>query len=183
MKSVLSVILSLLLALALNATSSFANSPLKDGGAIGGKAPQFTVSGIGGEKFSLDAILKDYEVVVLNFWGIRCGACIEEIPHLNRIYKNYRDRIMMLGINVDAVDGDFLREQIGKMGLVFEYEIVPDAEFAMVDLYQLIAAPLTIVIDSGGVIRYRHEDFVPGDEKELEEVIKRLLDGKKVVIK
>ncbi|NIS75696.1 MAG: redoxin domain-containing protein [Deltaproteobacteria bacterium] len=146
-------------------------------------ASQFTVSNLQGKTLSLDKLLDTYKVVVLNFWGLRCGACIEEMPRLNEIYKKYRENIVILGINVDAVDGDFLEGQIDKMGFVMDYEVVPDPEFTMADLFQMTAAPLTVVIDSDGVIQYRHENYEPGDEKKLEEVIKSLLDGKKVVTK
>ena len=42
------------------------------------------------------------------------------------------------------------------------------------ELFRMVAAPLTIVVDRGGVVRYVHEDYKPGDEKELDAVLSGL---------
>ncbi|NIS74768.1 MAG: redoxin domain-containing protein, partial [Deltaproteobacteria bacterium] len=160
-----------------------ASSPVKDTGLVGTSAPQFSIANISREPLTLDRLLQEYKLVILNFWGLRCGACMEEMPHLNDIHRKYKENVIILGVNVDAVDAQFLRQQMDKMGLEIDYEVIPDPEFTLVDMFQFTAAPLTIVIDSEGIIRYRHENFEAGDEKKLEEVVKSLLDGKKVVNK
>ncbi len=160
-----------------------ASSPVKGGVVVGESAPEFSTANLDGKVITLDTLTKTDKIVILNFWGLRCGACLEEIPQLNEIYRKYKDDVSILGINVDAVDAQFLKQHMDKMGLVIEYEVVPDPEFILVDMFQLNAAPLTIVIDAEGTIRYRHEDYEPGDEKKLEGVIESLLGGKKVVNK
>ncbi|NIO55073.1 MAG: redoxin domain-containing protein [Deltaproteobacteria bacterium] len=162
---------------------SMANSPVRQEESVGANAPSFSVSNADGKTVSLEMLLSEKTAVVLNFWGLRCGACIEEIPHLNALYGKYGEWIEFLGVNVDAVDGAFLKEQMDKIGIVIEYEVIPDPEFSIADKYQLSAAPLTIVIDRNGLVRYRHENFEAGDEKKLEGVLESVLDGKKFVIK
>ena len=154
---------------------AIANSPLKDEPMIGQAVEMFTVEDIAGNRVSLAELLKKYNAVVLNFWGARCGACIEEIPHMNALQIRYPDRIVVLGVNVDAVDAAFLREQMEKAKLTFEYPVVPDPDFRLVDQFKMTAAPLTIVIDSGGIVRYRHDNYLPGDEKIIEEVVRGVI--------
>ncbi len=69
------------------------------------------------------------------------------------------------------------------MRLAIGYTVIPDPDFKVVDLYKMTAAPLTVVVDRGGKVRYRHENFVPGDEKGLEEAIRAALPDGAVVAK
>ena len=155
-----------------------ATSPVKDPQEVGQQAGMFVIDDVAGNKVSLEELLKKHDAVVLNFWGLRCGACIEEIPYLEAIRKKFADRVLLLGVNVDGVDGAFLRGQMVKAKISIGYTVIPDPDFKVVDRYKMTAAPLTVVIDSGGKVRYRHENFVPGDEKGLEEAVGKVLAEK-----
>lgn len=155
--------------------AGWAGSPTKGPAALlGQKAPGFSMSDIDGKPVGLEALLARYEGVVVNFWGLRCSACLDEIPSLNAIREKYRDRVAILGVNVDAIDADTLRQMIEKGGPKISYLVVPDPDFKMIDLFRMVAAPLTIVVDRGGIVRYVHEDYRPGDEKELDTVLSGL---------
>ncbi len=174
------LVLILVAALAAPAT---ANSPMKDPQTVGQPAGMFVIDDIAGGKVSLEELLKSHDAVVLNFWGLRCGACIEEMPYLEAIRKKVGERVVFLGVNVDAVDGATLKEQMARMRLAIGYAVIPDPDFKVVDLYKMTAAPLTVVVDRAGKVRYRHENFVPGDEKGLEEAIRAVLPDGAVVAK
>lgn len=147
--------------------------------AVGGKAPDFVAETVDGDRIALS----DYEgkkTVVLNFWGIRCLPCLQEMPKLQNIYSRYKDRdVEMLGVNVDGVGADIirknLRKQIGGIELNVTYPLLLDEDFSIIDTYYLTVAPLTAVIDRQGIIRYLHTDYQPGDEIELEAAIKQAL--------
>ena len=176
MKTTMLIVLSLLLLAA--PPPAVADTPARDASFVGKPSPDFTVTNLDAKKLSLGGLLESRKIVVVNFWGLRCAACIEEMPPLNAIFNKFRDSIAVLGINTDGVDGPTLKDLMKEASLSVDYEIVPDPEFKMVDIFKLAAAPLTIVIDSRGVVGYRHEDYKPGDEKELEDVIRNMLDGK-----
>lgn len=44
--------------------------------------------------------LEDYKgkIVFINFWATWCGYCVEELPYLEKISKNYSNDIVVLGI-------------------------------------------------------------------------------------
>jgi thiol-disulfide isomerase/thioredoxin len=140
----------------------------------GQKAPSFEVQSLNGELLSSEKILKERKGLILNFWGLRCGSCIEEIPYINEIYRKYGKDIVVLGINVDGVERETLAQQIHKIGLDIAYSIVPDPDMKLLDSYKMNAAPLTVIVDRKGEIYYYHEGFTQGDERILEENIKML---------
>jgi thiol-disulfide isomerase/thioredoxin len=160
---------------ALLSVSSHADSPGKDGIFVGKASPDFEAADLSGAKIASSVILKSGKAIVLNFWGLRCGACIMEMPHLNSLSEKYRERANFYGINVDAIGGGVLSAQIKKMKLDIGYTVVPDPDFKLVDLFRMAAAPLTIIIDVGGVVRYRHEGYEDGDEVRIEEALKGAL--------
>lgn len=45
--------------------------------------------------------LQDYKgkVVFINFWATWCGYCVEELPYLERVAKDYPDDVVVLGIS------------------------------------------------------------------------------------
>ena len=164
--------------LAMFAGNAFANSVEKDANFVGKPSPAFVAQDIAGTPVASAKLFAGGKVVVLNFWGLRCGACLAEIPSLNDLHERYKDRIVLLGVNNDGVDGPFLARQIGKMNLKINYTVLPDPEMKLVDLFKMTVAPLTLVVDQKGTVRYQHVDYAPGDEKALEAVVKSLLDEK-----
>lgn len=163
----------------LMSVSAFADPSGKGAKSVGAPSPDFETEDLSGAKIASSAILSGGRAVVLNFWGLRCSACIMEMPHINALKDKYGERASFMAINVDAIGGAVLSAQISKMKLDIRSTIVPDPDFRLVDLFGMTAAPLTIVIDSGGTIRYRHEGYEPGDEAGIEEALKGALGGNK----
>jgi peroxiredoxin len=142
-------------------------------------APAFHLKDLAGN----DLVLSDLTskgVVWLNFWGLRCGPCVRELPVLQKLYDTYKDRgVMIVGVNTDGVDADFIRKSFAERsdlraaGVAFP--LAPDTEFATIDAYGLLGAPLNVMIDREGVVRYRHEGYEVGDEVRYVEALDKLL--------
>ena len=123
--------------------------------------------------------LADYmgkSVVVVNFWGLRCQNCIEEMPFLERLHNKYGSKgLVILGVNTDGVDEKLLPKFMPQLPVKVSYPIVVDPAFALADAYQMMAAPLTILIAKDGTVRYRHEGYEPDIEGEYISIIEKLL--------
>jgi len=143
---------------------------------VGGKAPAFSGDDVNGGKVSLEEILKGKKVVLVNFWGLRCSACLEEMPHLAGIAKEFGPKgVQVLGVNADGAPAPLLKKLMDKSDLRPAYPVVADPEMAIADAYRLTGAPLTVIVDARGTVRYRHENYAPGDEKEFRAKIAELL--------
>ena len=145
---------------------------------VGRPAPGFSLVDLDGKAYALPELRG--KVVWINFWGLRCGPCIRELPVLQKLWEKYRSQeFVLLGVNADGVDAAFIRAQLENRpdlkaaGVTFP--VLPDPEFKVVDAYRLMGAPLNVMIDKKGVIRFRHEGYEAGDEVRYEEVLTRLL--------
>ncbi|MFC1855265.1 TlpA family protein disulfide reductase [Thermodesulfobacteriota bacterium] len=161
-------------ALSLSATFAVASSEGAD--FIGKKVPSFVAKDLDGK----DVDIKSFEgkPVLVNFWGLRCGACIEEMPHLNNLFDKYtKDGLVILGINTDGIDSEFLKSPRGMANLPAElkYTVIEDPEGKLIDLFKMDAAPLNIIVDKKGNVTFYHVGYEAGDEKILEEKVKEAL--------
>ncbi len=145
---------------------------------VGKPAPTFDLSDLDGNPYRL-ADLRG-KVVWLNFWGLRCGPCIRELPELQKLWEKYRDQgLVLLAVNADGVDAPFIRRQLESRedlkaaGITFP--VTPDPEFTAIDTYGLMGAPLNVMIDKKGVVRFRHEGYEAGDEATYEKTLRALL--------
>jgi peroxiredoxin len=158
---------------------AFSSQALAQDAWVGKAAPDFEVTDTNGTPYKLSDLAGD-NVVWLNFWGLRCGPCVRELPALEDIYKRYKDKgLIILGINADGVDSAFIkksfdqREDLSAINITFP--LIPDVAFSLIDTYELMGAPLNVIIDRKGVVKFYHEGYEIGDEKQYEEIVKGLL--------
>ncbi len=68
------------------------------------------------------------KVVVVNYWFIGCQPCMIELPKLNEIYDDYKNKVVFLAISKDN-DADQLSYFVKKFP--FKYiQILPNVEWA-----------------------------------------------------
>jgi thiol-disulfide isomerase/thioredoxin len=69
-------------------------------------APELKAKDVNGKELSLEAY--QGKVVLLNFWAAWCGPCRAEIPSLIRIQEAYKNRLQIIGMDVDDDDEEGL---------------------------------------------------------------------------
>lgn len=141
----------------------------------GDTASDFTVKDTLGKDVRLSAF-KGSQVVLLNFWGLRCGACLEEMPYLEDMYKRYKDKgVVVLGVDTDGVGAADVNATLADLEMTITYPLLLDPEFKVTDVYTNFLVPLTVVIDRKGIVTYIHTGFEKGTEKVYEEAVKKAL--------
>lgn len=135
----------------------------------GAQAPDFSLTDTSGNTVSLSQMKG--KVVVVNFFTIWCQPCRHEMPDLNAISKEYKDKgLSVVGICLNA-DPNQLKVLVKQLNL--GYPVLLGTEQASKDYGEIVGVPTTFIIDKEGKIA---EKIVGARKKEeFLQVIKPLL--------
>jgi len=95
--------------------------------------------------------LSEYKgkVVLLNFWATWCKPCEEEMPSMERLHQQYKDKgLVVLAISEDAGGASVVAPYLKKHKLTFPVGLDPKSSVA--GLYGVWAVPSTFIIDKRG---------------------------------
>lgn len=115
---------------------------------VGGPAPTFSLRRLsGGGDLSLASFRG--KTVVLNFFASWCGPCKREAPALEKVWREYRARgVVVLGVDSGDVAGD-ARRFLAVHGITYPIASDPNATLAL-GPYALPGLPVTFVINRVG---------------------------------
>jgi len=135
-------------------------------------APEFEATTLDGNRISLKGLKG--KAVVLNFWFINCGPCRGEMPELNKIVEEFKDRVRFLAFASDSTPAlkGFLKENS------FKYEIIPGDGAKFSGSYKVEGFPTHFLIDQNGRIAWEARGAHPDNIKRLRAMIQRTLDGR-----
>ena len=142
---------------------------------VGDPAPDFTLQDLEGKEHTLSA-LKGKKVVMLDFWATWCNICKREMPVLESVYKEYREKgVEFYGIALDE-KVKLIKKIIADKGVTYPILLDKGAKVAT-EVYQLAGPiPLKVVVDCEGVIRYTHVGDYPDYPPEVVFVFDELLE-------
>lgn len=116
--------------------------------SVGDMAPDFELIDLEGNKQRLS----DYrgEGVFLNFWGTWCAPCKREMPHMEKLHKEFNgDGVHILAVNIKESDLKVSRFR-DQYGLTFP--IALDKTEGVKEIYNFKPLPTTFLINKDGRI-------------------------------
>jgi creatinine amidohydrolase/Fe(II)-dependent formamide hydrolase-like protein/peroxiredoxin len=121
-----------------------------------------------------DVRLSDFrgKVVLLNFWGIWCKSCRQEIPHLVALDRELREKgLVVLGADYgdDPKDLPAFVEELG-----MTYPVLVDD--ALADRFEVLVYPTSVVLDRSGRVRLRVEGFREESFEEMRSLVGKLVE-------
>ncbi|RMH16632.1 MAG: TlpA family protein disulfide reductase [Gemmatimonadetes bacterium] len=147
----------------------------------GSEAPDFSVVDEEGRIHTLDDFRG--KVVIVNVWATWCPPCVEEMPSLDALYKEFEGTdLELVAISVDAPPGK--ADAAGKVGgdpwafareLGVSFPIYWDRERRVERAYQTTGVPESFVIGRDGIIYKKVAGATVWDHDRYRELIERLL--------
>jgi peroxiredoxin len=137
------------------ALAALATSAATGYALLGHEAPDFALHAVNGNNVRLSE--HRGEVVVLSFWGSRCGQCRMQLAALDKSFKTYHSAgLQVFGVNVDDDQGgalEFARTQ------ALGFPLLLDPKKAVARNFLVDNLPMTLLIDRSGAVRQVHRDF------------------------
>lgn len=132
-------------------TSEFKENEFKSKKALAemlnNPAPDFQVKDLDGKIWSLKELRG--KTIILNFWFISCAPCIKEIPELNKLVGEYKNKeVIFLGLtyNTSQHVQNFLKKS------AFNFTQLPNSG-EISKKYNVFYFPTSFVIDKNGIIK------------------------------
>lgn len=110
--------------------------------------PDFDFTDLTGKRYT--AANMAGKVVVIKCWFVSCLPCVQEMPALNKLVTQYKDREDLEFISL-AIDGQDRLQEFLKTH-AFAYAIIPSKGAYMADSLNINAYPTHLLVDRAGKI-------------------------------
>jgi peroxiredoxin len=149
----------------------------KSAADVGTSAQDFTTRDTTGSTYRLSDHMGK-EVILIDFWATWCVPCLEEMPHLERMWEKYKSRgFSVLAVSMDGpetiadVPAFARRNQMN-------FTVLLDEDSSIAGIYNpRKSAPLSVIIDRAGHVVATREGYNAGDEAFVEKDVLKALDS------
>ncbi len=143
------------------------------------QVPSVKVENAKGEAFDTKTLVDEGTPMIVSFWSTTCKPCIRE---LDAVYDLLPDWLEEADFRVVAVSTDDSR-QLAKAksfaegrGWGEDFVLLFDKNQDFMRAMNVSVVPHVFVLDGKGKVVYSHTSYVPGNETELLEAVKKSLN-------
>ncbi len=147
-------------------TSASAAADMNSGNTM---APNFTLSDVNGKAITLSKYRG--KIVLIDFWATWCPPCRRGIPDLISLQKEYKNKLVVIGISLDTDTKDNVVPFMKKIGI--NYRVAYGTNEVVAAYGNIESIPTSFVIDQKGRIVARHIGLTP-KETYVDEINKLL---------
>lgn len=119
--------------------------------------------------------LADYQThkpIYLKFWASWCQPCLKQMPHFQKTYVQYGQKITFIGINIDINDSrSAIKNVVEKYAISAPMAI--DHSGTIAQAFNLIGTPYHILLDRRGNVVFKGHDT----SKQLDKVMDLLANN------
>jgi peroxiredoxin len=148
---------------------------------VNAQVPSVTVENAKGESCDTASLLKEAKPMIISFWSTSCKPCIRELDAIYDALPDWMEEADFKVIAVSTDDSRLLakaRSFAEGRGWGEEYILLFDKNQDFMRAMNVSVVPHVFVVDAAGKVVYSHTSYVPGNELELFEAIKKC-SGKK----
>lgn len=135
--------------------------------------PDITIADLQGKPVKIQEYAKKTKITVMSFWATWCSPCKRELDAIGELYPDWQETydMRLVAITIDNARAlTQVKPLIEEKG--WEFDVLVDSKQELQQALNFQAIPQTFVVDAAGNVLYQHEGYTPGDEYELEKIIK-----------
>lgn len=111
--------------------------------------------------------------VVLNLWASNCPPCVQEMPAIERVHQQLKDRVTFVGVDTQDPSRDDADKLVAKTGVT--YDLVVDQNGELAQALDVVVLPTTVLVDANGRVVTSKAGAV--DEDRLNALIDKAFPG------
>lgn len=141
---------------------------------VGARAPDFSATDLANSRV---VSLRDRyrgHVTLVNIWRTDCEPCKQEIPAMDSLYRDLRDRgFRIAAVSVDPGPDQGVRQFAGAFHISFD--VLHDRDNRVGELYQTTGVPESFLVDKSGHIVRIAQQAAPWNSPENHRIVEELL--------
>ncbi len=143
----------------------------------------FEVADLSGKVWKLSELQKKTEsgVVCLTFWCTFCHSCRQMDARFQTLAADFKDKVTVIGVDASAGD-DAKKVDAFVQSKKFSVPVFIDKGGKVADQFGVKMTTTTLVIDKGGIVRYRGQ-FGGEGTPYARDALSAVLEGKEPTVK
>ena len=140
------------------------------------QVPSVTVENSKGESFDTASLLNEGTPMIVSFWSTSCKPCIRELDAIYDALPDWKEEAKFRVVAVSTDDSRLLAKAKSfaeGRGWGEDYVLLFDKNQDFMRAMNVSQVPHVFVLDAKGKIVYSHTSYLPGNEVELFEAIKK----------
>ena len=140
------------------------------------QVPSVTVENAKGEAVNTKSLLEEGTPMIVSFWSTSCKPCIRELDAIYDVLPDWKEEAGFRVVAVSTDDSRLLAKAKSfaqGRGWGEDYILLFDKNQDFMRAMNVSVVPHVFVIDGKGKVVYSHTSYVPGNELELFEAVKK----------
>lgn len=136
--------------------------------------PAITLKDLNGKSVNFANYGANGKITLVSFWATWCGPCKKELIKYNELYSGWQTKynVQMVAVSTDN-SRNVAKVKPYVAGQRWKCDVLLDVNQDLQRAFNIASIPYSLIIKDGKVV-YQHNGYVDGDEKELEEQLKKL---------
>lgn len=122
-----------------------------DGFMLGDTIRNFDFMDISGEEYSIEELLEQKELILINFFSTKIIPSIDELVFIQQAYEEYKDRVAVISLSIEETDSlEYIKGGADPLGITFL--MGRDENDILLNELNTGVLPTSIVVDRFGKI-------------------------------
>ena len=148
---------------------------LADDTELGSTIPNLKIKLLNGSTTTIHTMVEDGPLMI-DFWAPWCVPCKRVMKYLDQYHQDYEEK----GFKVLMINQDTPRS-LGKVksyvvSQAYQFYVGLDPNKTIAKKLNGMVMPTLILVDKGGEVKWRHQGYIAGEEVEINNQIKLLLE-------
>ena len=136
-----------------------------------------TLKDMNGKTVKTDTLSNDGRPIIIDFFATWCKPCNRELTTISEVYEDWQAEtgVKLIAVSIDVAQNiNKVRPLVEQHNWPYEVLLDPNSDFKRALGIQMI--PYVLIVDGSGNVVYKHNGYTDGDEEELIEKVRELVN-------